>query len=315
MASRVKGHKKDSMQPAQGQVSGFAQVQRIMAQAIMRPMTGRATMQTKWIDGRPMKDVAAEFIKPNERLTSFKRLEIYNRQYWFRLADAMCEDFPGLCMILGQKRFDVLITEYLVHYPSASYDLRNLGSRLAKFILDQPQLTSPQEDLCFQTAEFEWARIVAFDGEAKPPLSANSLGKVDPTALRLTLQPYISLCETDYALDDFLIGLEQADRTHTEAGITRLHGTSKQKISMPRKKKAYIVVHRLNSFVYFKRVPADAFLLLSALKAGSTVEDSFLAMLATSDTGKDDPRSLIPKIKDWFQLWSELGWFYQTARS
>ena len=46
-------------------------------------------------DGRPMRTVAGEFIKPNDRLTSFERLEIYNRQYWFRLLSSFAEDFPG----------------------------------------------------------------------------------------------------------------------------------------------------------------------------------------------------------------------------
>ncbi len=29
-----------------------------------------------------------DFIKPNDRLTSFERLEIYNRHYWFRVLSA-----------------------------------------------------------------------------------------------------------------------------------------------------------------------------------------------------------------------------------
>ena len=36
-----------------------------------------------------MRAAASEFIKPNDRLSSFERLEIYNRQYWFRLLDCL----------------------------------------------------------------------------------------------------------------------------------------------------------------------------------------------------------------------------------
>lgn len=288
----------------------FAQVQRLMAAAIMRPMTNCRKMQNEWTDGSNMRDLVAQFIKRNEQLTSFQRLEIYNRQYWFRLVDALYEDFPGLRMILGQKRFDVLITEYLTQYPSASYSLRNLGSRLPKFMLEQPQLTSPQQELCLQTAEFEWAKVVAFDGEAKPPLTATRMDRIEPAALRLPLQPYVSLCELDYALDDFLIGLERTDRMYTEAGTPRLHGTSRRRARTPRKEKSYIVVHRLDNSVYFKRVSADAFVLLTALKAGGTVNDACSAMLENGEADKSDPASLIPKIKNWFKLWSEFGWFY-----
>jgi len=48
-----------------------------------------------------MKAYAARYIKPNDRLTSFERLEIYNRQYWFRVLGGLAEDFPGLRAVLG----------------------------------------------------------------------------------------------------------------------------------------------------------------------------------------------------------------------
>jgi len=49
-------------------------------------------MQPHTRDGKSMHDVAAEFIKPNDRLSSFERLEIYNRQYWFRVLASLDED-------------------------------------------------------------------------------------------------------------------------------------------------------------------------------------------------------------------------------
>ena len=58
-----------------------------------------------WFDGRPTSEVFASFIKPNDRLTSLERLEIYNKQYWFRLLDCLYDDYPGLRAILGQSRF------------------------------------------------------------------------------------------------------------------------------------------------------------------------------------------------------------------
>jgi hypothetical protein len=92
-------------------------------------------MQVKWIDGRPTEIVVNQFIKPNDRLTSFERLEIYNRQYWFRLRDCFYEDYPGLRAVLGDKQFERLADEYLAKNPSQSFTLRNLGSRLVKFLV------------------------------------------------------------------------------------------------------------------------------------------------------------------------------------
>ena len=74
-----------------------------MATAVMRPLARDDSMQRKWLDGRPTKKIAESFIKPNDRLTSFERLEIYNRQYWIRLRQCFYEDYTGLRAILGDK--------------------------------------------------------------------------------------------------------------------------------------------------------------------------------------------------------------------
>ena len=50
-----------------------------------------------------LREIAGRYIKPNDRLTSFERLEIYNRQYWFRVIAAVSEDFPALMLFSGRE--------------------------------------------------------------------------------------------------------------------------------------------------------------------------------------------------------------------
>ena len=95
-----------------------------------------------------MEKVAAEFIKPNDRLTSFERLQLYNRMYWFRLFDAIRDDCPGLLAALGERAFGRLAQAYLAKYPSRSFTLRNLCSRLVQFIRENPSLTAPADGAC-----------------------------------------------------------------------------------------------------------------------------------------------------------------------
>ena len=86
-------------------MSGLLELQRQMAEAVMQPLTRTESMRKRNSRHQFMTEVAGFFIAPNDRLTSFERLEIYNRQYWFRVMDALSEDFPGLRAILGAKRF------------------------------------------------------------------------------------------------------------------------------------------------------------------------------------------------------------------
>ena len=69
----------------------------------MHPLTQQETMPRKRKDGTLNKSEADAIIKPNDRLSSFERLEIYNRQYWFRLYSSFEEDFPGLMAVIGRS--------------------------------------------------------------------------------------------------------------------------------------------------------------------------------------------------------------------
>ena len=91
----------------------LASLQKAVARAVMQPLNRNERMGAIGPGGESMSRYAARYIKPNYRLTSFERLEIYNRQYWFRVFGAMAEDFPGLRAILGARRFDGMCRAYL----------------------------------------------------------------------------------------------------------------------------------------------------------------------------------------------------------
>ena len=78
-------------------------LQREMAAAVMQPLTRDEGMRSRTADGRSMTAVAESFIAPNSRLTAFERLEIYNRQYWFRVLGALAEDFPAVRAVVGPR--------------------------------------------------------------------------------------------------------------------------------------------------------------------------------------------------------------------
>src|SRR5580658_8596386 len=158
----------------------YLQLQRLMAGAVMRPLARNGRAQSRWRDGRPMRHVAASFIKPNDRLSAFERLEIYNRQYWFRLLDCLYDDYPGLRAVLGDRRFARLAQAYLARHPSESFSLRNLGQHLLEFLAAEPQWVAPHQSLALDMARLEWAQIEAFDNEAKAPMTTDSLLEIDP---------------------------------------------------------------------------------------------------------------------------------------
>jgi len=285
----------------------FRKLQKLMATAVMRPLTRDDSMQRKWIDGRPTKKIAESFIKPNDRLTSFERLEIYNRQYWFRVRDCFYTDYLGLRAILGDKKFERLTDAYLAKFPSQSYTLRNLGSRLVKFIETEPRWVSPHKQLALDLARLEWAHTEAFDNEAKPLLKTGDLAGLDAAKIRLKLQPHLTLLKLENEVDNFLIQLKKNSGLRSEASnaMEQNHRAKKTKVARGLKLKAnFLAVHRHDDLIYYKRLEPGQFRLLSALQKGATLEKACAELV-----GLIIPGNLGETIQKWFQSWAALGWF------
>jgi hypothetical protein len=284
-------------------------IQRAFAAGVTRPLTAGRQMQPKWVDGKSTRRAVATFIKPNDRLSSFDRLEIYNKQYWFRLLDCLYEDFPGLRTVIGEKRFYDLSVAYLTKYPSNSYSLRDLGNRLEKFLIKEPRWLAPHPKLACDLVRLEWAHIVAFDGEELPPLEIDALlDGGDPARLRLAFQPHISFLACDYPVDDFIIKVRRREEPQGEASnavTERAPRKTAKKLKLPRPEKIFLAVHRSENSVWYKRLEAEAYLICSALQKGLSLqtacERAFRRRKADENFGAT--------LQNWFAQWAAFGWF------
>jgi hypothetical protein len=284
--------------------------QRMMAAAVIRPLDANDNLQSRWIDGRAMDKVAAEFIKPNDRLTSFERLQLYNQMYWFRLFDAIRDDCPGLLATLGEKAFGGLAQAYLAKCPSRSFTLRNLCSRLEDFIRRHPGLTAPRTALALEIARFEWAQTVAFDGESRPVVTAAGLAGTPPARLRLGLQPYVTLLDLRYPVDSYLMSIKRREAMRSEASNTPdskvVHRHSLRRARLPRPSRTFVAVHRVDNRLFYKRLEPAGFRILEALRRGSTLSRA----IAAAGRGVKPAR-----VRSWFTAWMALGWFCSTGNN
>ena len=284
----------------------LADLQRQMAAAIMAPLTPKDEMRPQSPNGRPMSELAATFIAPNSRLTPFERLEIYNRQYWYRLIDCFYEDFPGLRTLIGDKPFFAMAVAYLVRHPSRSFTLRDLGQDLGKFLEEDPQWTAKHAPLARDLVRLEWAHIVAFDGEALPLVEIDELLGKDPATLRLALQPYLTLLTCEYPVDTYLLATRR--RPEPQGGASHAMAEqrkkkSAKKVPRPREEKVWLAIHRHNNSVYYKRLEPAAHALLTHLCRGETLAQACEAAAAVGDA------TFGGKLKEWFAQWASFGWF------
>jgi hypothetical protein len=291
-------------------MSNLLELQRRVATAVMQPLTRQDGMRRKTREGRSVKAEAEALIKPNRVLSSFERLEIYNRQYWFRVLSCFAEDFPGLRTIVGARKFEGLMRAYLTDCPSVSFTLRNLGSRLEAWLFSNPEWVAPRETLALDMVRLEWAHIEAFDGGCEPNLMS---ADIESAGLeRIGLQPYIRLLELTYPVDDLLIEVhdhEVDSDSSSNAARQRQFRRRVRHYAQPLPEHIYLAVHRVDDSVYYKRLRAESFRILTALSNHVSLEGAIDVAFVDSAIGEHER---VNAIQSWFANWAELGWFCRS---
>jgi Putative DNA-binding domain len=282
------------------------QLQREMAAAVMQPLTVSEEMRPTTTDGRPMVAFAESFIAPNSRLTAFERLEIYNRQYWFRVLGALAEDFPGLRAVVGERRFEALSIAYLSEHPSRSFTLRNLGSKLPEWLAAHPGQAGKRHRLAVDVARIEWAFVEAFDSAERAPLTLDQIATLDGNS-RLSLQPHLRIMALDYPADELVLDLHKCEKRQTsEAGRKHDNGDGNPvKLPSLRRTPTWLASHRVDLSVYYRRLRREEFQMLEAIREGSPLNEAIEAGFAGSRIGSSR-RAL--QVREWFTNWAELGW-------
>jgi len=282
-------------------------LQKRMAAAVMEPLTRSETTRKTRRDGVGMEREAADFIKPNASLTSFERLEIYNRQYWFRLYSSFEDDFPGLLAVLGRRQFERVMRAYLDACPSTSYTLRDLGSRLYSFLAEHQELTTPKGLLVQDVVRLEWAHIEAYDAATiLPPTPEFFASITDETVLRL--QPCIRLLDLSYPADELLIAVRQDagsnDTSSNNATATRKM-PSVRRVAQLAPSPIGLAVHRQEFTVYYKRLKLEEYRMLAAIQSGASLGE--VLATAFSDSTMDEIAQAA-LLQEAFQQWAILGW-------
>ena len=284
----------------------LAQIQREMAAAVMQPLTPDEEMRTNTPDGRSMQAIAGSFIAPNSRLSAFERLEIYNRQYWFRSLGSLAEDLPALRTVLGERRFEALSVAYLTAHPSRSFTLRNLGSKLPDWLAINPNFAGRRHRLAVDVARIEWAFIEAFDNADRTPLTLDQVATLDANT-GLALQPHLRLIALDYPADDLVLNLHNREKRQTsEAGVKHEDATgTPAKLPRLRRLPTWLAAHRVDLTVFYRRLQPEEFLTLAAIRQGLPLAEAIAAGFAGSRISESHRAK---SVSQWFANWAELGW-------
>lgn len=217
---------------------------------------------------------AEELMKPGENLSSAERLELYHRQYWFRVLDSVADDFPVLRRMAGEETFWGLLESYLQAFPSESYTLRHLGRAMASFIAGWEGLDPIRRRWFAAVAELEYAAMETFEAAERQPLPPERIASE-----ALELQPHVRLIEMPVPADlcHAWKSFEPCDEETTR-----------------------VAVWRGPNGAHMQRLDPVEFALLQRLKKGGRLEDLFAEPVHPEPTPED--------VQRWFTDWQSRGW-------
>lgn len=260
------------------------QTQREFFSALRMPLRGRSRASTALApvdEGHSPEflEKAEELLKHGANLTPAESLELYHRQYWFRLLDSIEEDFPVLRRMAGEENFWKLMEAYLLACPSSSFTLRHLGGRLADFTSGWDGVDEIKRRWFSAIARLEYAYMEIFEAAEWESVTPEQFATAE-----LGLQPHVRLLElpvpADHCRDWDTFSPEENKVTHLAVWRTESGGANECRID-----------------------PLE-FVLLGRLRKGGTLESLFAEPTDREPTPEE--------VSGWFSNWQSRRWIALT---
>lgn len=267
-------------------------IQQWFAGIITRPINEDSQMMLVSPTGHPMVEEAQVYIAPSATLESYRRIELYNQQYWWRLLTILHESFPLVTRLFGYTVFNLTIgMPYLCKYPSNHWSLTVLGERLSQWI--EEEYIANDKNLIYHSACVDWAFEKGFCAEERPVLDMT----LPLESRNISLQPHITLFALKYDLFAFRTRFIQEENgdywmTHDFPDL--------------RKGNFFFVVYRsITKNMQWKEISEAQYALLSRFQLGCTLGE------ACDTLEKQHPETLEEAskyIQQWFQEWMTDHW-------
>lgn len=133
---------------------------------------------------------AKRLVAGGRGLSPVRRVRIYGDQYFWRMYEALAQDFPKVTSQLSERVLGEVVKRYSTDCPSRHSDLGRFGARFPTW-LSRNKVEGARGDFA-DLAELEWAHTECFLEAAATPIDAAAMARVPAKQLpqaRLTFVP------------------------------------------------------------------------------------------------------------------------------
>ena len=270
-------------------------LQKWFGSIISRPISSNSEMMPLSPSGRPLSQESEEHIRPNRKLTSQQRIEIYNQQYWWRLLSILHENFPTMTRLFGYADFNLSIgMPFLTKYPSRDWSLARLGDQLPLWVKQCYQ--AQDKELILAAAEVDWSYQELFF--AQPPLDIVASPQL--ISKKLMLQPHLKIFK--FPFDIFSL---RAALLKEEVDLW----LEKDFPPLKRDRHYFFALYRTNNYqIQYREIEEGQWEILHLLSLGKTIEE---ACDQLEMEGGDKAQHAQRGLGGWIQNWLNEKWITQ----
>jgi hypothetical protein len=228
------------------------------------------------------KEQLEKVVAGDERLSSTERVDVYANMYFYRILDALKEDFPATVAVIGPENFHNLITDFLIAFPPTEPSIFFAGRNLAEFC--QTHRLRKTWPFLADLVVVERALIEVFHAPDSPPLTAASLRELDPerwSALELRTIGAMQLVACGFNVVPLIRAVAEAMAWSPPAAV-----------STP------ILVWRKRNKVFYRELNSPEDQALELLRSGIKFAE-LCEQVATSDESEDSSQLIFEMLQRW----------------
>lgn len=238
---------------------------------------------------------AEVWLRGNGAMPPLARLQVYHKQYWYRLITVMQFDYACTVHILGLDRYNAWVMRYLIAHPPDSPYLNDLDRRFLPYL--QAHYHEADRLLVLEAAAYDRAFARAFEGAEgdKAGLAKRAAKPKGLMNARLRLAGHVTALQLTHDWSAY----RQA--VIDDESLTRV-------VEPPQPKSLSCVIYRHDFTLYEKEMPTVAVAVLAAWNEPANLSELFDRLSENPAWGEAEAAELEAHASEWFADFIAKGW-------
>lgn len=177
-------------------------------------MTQLAELQQTFQDCvlHPDKSASTAWVSASGRAATETQLSIYSYAYVARLTEVLMNDYPAMCMAIGDEQFNRLAYDYIQAHPSRYFTLRDFGCHFPCFVAEEVKRNQYylHMDWLYELALFEWTLGQAFNAADVAIFTEQNMTAIPPEAwpeLKFVVHPSVYRLDIEWNIPEMWLVL------------------------------------------------------------------------------------------------------------